>query len=906
MIVPAPGDGLQDVPPGGTVFIGEENLNLTEIPPGTTLTWYTGDQVVGRSAPAATITIGNNASFYVAPSEFSRRTGNWYIGNSEQVGFVVSDPAQTISVYNQASLTDITNKSAREGEYLTFRVETNMNVVPEQRPGETGFLTIRVRAPDGMVYTQLCQDETTVLNLVGLAPDAMPWYWVPLKEGSEEGWSTGLLTPEENRVYPPGDYFFWTESGLNGMKENYKGASGDDFTGKTVSAVHSISITSDSVHIEVSNESVVQGDSFTVTITGKPDNAYYLWVEDTNSLSGLPGYQPPSIILSQDGVRMDQKNGPWPIGQYVFQGSTKTIQQNVAQHYGFENVKGVVYYASVTLDRNGNRTIGFLTTPGTKDQDYTIRVERPEPYDPPESDTGPERKFKMGEVDVTVEKGTVGVDDPSLPLRNAPIYFLGEEITLSGSSSGSNFTYLFITGPNLPANGGQMTAPLYPVDVIDLGSFARAEVINKEWEYKWQTANLDIDTGTYTIYAVAAPFDKRFLSSTQYGTVSVIIKKPFISARATPPVVASGDKLVIRGIAAGQPEEGIGIWILGKNKFLYRNPGVNPDGTFELELSNGQTADMAAGQYFAVVQHPMYNEIFDVSPASSVAGYNNMDLVAGSYPVPGNTLFRLEGEGSLDGPDAADALVQALNNPSVDDIYAKLQFVVEVPAITVLPVDEKQVGDLFPVAGTTNLAAGDQVLVEIISSSFKPTTKIQEGEFYGVSGIATVLKGTDERNRWSFPVSTAKFRPDDYIVQVSGVTVNAQASTLFTLVPYNPATHRTIVPSDEDRDEPVSATIETAPDETPPGEEEGVTGSGDVTIGAKASKQAITIDENPTPGASAVVTSVPVVNEPDEPTTTIPARATVPTTRPTIQPGFGIFSAMIGLVVVALHIIRKQ
>ena len=374
----------------------------------------------------------------------------------------------------------------------------------------------------------------------------MPWYWVPLEIDSEEGWSTGFRGPGHNLAYPSGLYTFWTESSLNGMKDNYKDVSGNDFTGRTVSAVHNVTIESDSVHIEVSNDTVVRGDAFSVTITGKPDGAYYLWVKDTSSMSGLAGDQPPSIMGSQDNVRMDPKAGPWPIGRYVSEGSTRTIQQDVAQFYGRENVKGVVYYASVTLDSNGNRTVGFSTTVNTKDDDYTIHVERPEPYDPPASDSGPRRTFRTGDVDITVEKGDVEVHDQSA-VRGARTYFLGEEITLTGTSSGSNFTYLFITGPNLPANGGQMTEPGRPVDMDNPESFARAEVIKKEWEYKWQTANLNLDTGAYTIYAVAAPVDKTLLTVTEYSTVSVIIKKPFVSAQVSPSVVAAGDKLFVRG-----------------------------------------------------------------------------------------------------------------------------------------------------------------------------------------------------------------------------------------------------------------------------------------------------------------------------------------------------------------------
>lgn len=908
LVIPALGDGLQDVPVGGTVFVGEQNLNLTGIPSGTTLTWYTGNQVIGRSAPTATITIRDNTSFYIAPTEFERRTGNWYIGNSEQVGFIVNNPSLTISVYDQQSLNDVTNKSASTGDFLTFRIETNMYVIPGQRPGEDGFLTIRVRSPDGTMYTRLYQDETTLVSLTDLSANTMPWYWAPL-EGSDEGWATGIKSPENSRVYQLGDYTVWIESDLNGMKENYKDPSGNDFTGRTVSAVSTTTLVSDDLHVEVSNESIVRGDPFTVTITGKPLSAYYLWVTETNLMSGMAGNQPPSIILSQDGVRMDPKTGPWPIGLYQPDDSTGTIQQDVAQYYGYEDVRGVMYYASITLDRGGNRSVGFSTTQYTKDQDYTIRVERPEPYDPPKSDSGPDRKFKTETADISIKKGGVEVEDPYVAVRGAPIYFLGEEITLSGTNSATSFTYLFITGPNLPSKGGQMTDPVTPVDPMDLESFARAEVISKKWEYKWQTANLNLDPGAYTIFAVSNPFDKSMLaddsprnSGNLYNTISVILKKPFISARVSPPVVASGDSLYIRGIAAGQPEEGAAVWILGNNKFIYQNPGVNTDGTFEQEISRGETEKMAAGQYFAVVQHPMYNEIFDIWPSSSVAGYNNKDLVVGSYPVSGNTLFRIQGDGSLQGPDGADALVKALNSPMVDDIYTKLQFVVEVPQITILPVDEKQVGDQFTLAGTTNLAVNDTILVEVTSTSFKPTAKTVSGEFSGTSGTVTVRKGSGGLNRWSFPVNTATFRPDEYIVQVSGITVNTQESTLFNVVEFNPATHRTIIPYTEEMSETDSLDSEAVPGDTTSGSEN-VTAKGPVTIGAKESRLASIIDVKPTPATSSRVTIAPVTNAT---TTATTARTTVvPTARPTIQPGFNSLIALIGLGVVAGYLVRK-
>ena len=173
---------------------------------------------------------------------------------------------------------------------------------------------------------------------------------------------------------------------------------------------------------------------------------------------------------------------------------------------------------------------------------------------------------------------------------------------------------------------------MYQYDLSNPATFQPADVLeDNTWEYKWQTSNLNIDAGTYTVYAVATASDKSMLSDTQYATVSVIIRKPFISAQASQSVVAAGDKLFIRGTAAGQPTQGIAVWILGKNKVIYDTASVNADGTFEQEISQGTTADLAAGQYFVVAQHPMYNEIFDVFPASSVPGQNNQDIVAGVH-----------------------------------------------------------------------------------------------------------------------------------------------------------------------------------------------------------------------------------------------------------------------------------
>ena len=53
LVVPALAGNLQTIPAGGNVFIGEQGLNLTGIPSGTILSYYTGSQTVGIKCPGS-------------------------------------------------------------------------------------------------------------------------------------------------------------------------------------------------------------------------------------------------------------------------------------------------------------------------------------------------------------------------------------------------------------------------------------------------------------------------------------------------------------------------------------------------------------------------------------------------------------------------------------------------------------------------------------------------------------------------------------------------------------------------------------------------------------------------------------------------------------------------------------
>jgi PGF-CTERM protein len=233
---------------------------------------------------------------------------------------------------------------------------------------------------------------------------------------------------------------------------------------------------------------------------------------------------------------------------------------------------------------------------------------------------------------------------------------------------------------------------------------------------------------------------------------------------------------------------GVQIWILGKNYPTtaagVKTESVNSDASFKYEVQQATTRNLYPGQYFVVVQHPMQNNQFDVYvstaapvPVGSAYVYNRMIGV-----LPGTKVFNLLGAGSLQGSDAAEALVQGINDPNVDDTYTKLQFLVEVPVIRIDPIGDKHVGDKFTITAATNLAVDDEILVQVYSSSFKPTQKSQSGEFSGATGTVKVAKGDSGMNKISFDVDSSTFKPDEYIVTEEAILQTATGTALFNVL----------------------------------------------------------------------------------------------------------------------------
>jgi hypothetical protein len=240
-----------------------------------------------------------------------------------------------------------------------------------------------------------------------------------------------------------------------------------------------------------------------------------------------------------------------------------------------------------------------------------------------------------------------------------------------------------MTGPGIPKSGGKLTSPLQEVVSGNPDSFTVVKTKpDKTWEYVYYTANLPVDAGTYTIYAENQPKTKDQLGP-DGADVGVILKKPFITAEISPATISKGVPFTVSGFAEGIPPN-VQIWILGKNYYSKAIVSVNSDASFKYVVPQEVTSNLEGGQYFAVVQHPMQNNKFDIDVGGDYVRNLNLNN--------GTNLFRISGPGSLQGSDATDALIAAITDQEAhDDTYTRDTY-------TIIPFQVTDVGN-----STTNV-----------------------------------------------------------------------------------------------------------------------------------------------------------------------------------------------------------
>jgi hypothetical protein len=253
-------------------------------------------------------------------------------------------------------------------------------------------------------------------------------------------------------------------------------------------------------------------------------------------------------------------------------------------------------------------------------------------------------------------------------------YYQGEKVVFSGHNYDSDTTYLFITGPGvfmtgpgIPRGGGKPTSPLQEVVSGNPNSFDTVKTnADTSWEYVYYTHNLNVDAGSYTMYAVSQPKAQDQVDGISSANVGIILKKPFITAEISPSSISKGQPFTVKGTAEGEPPS-VQLWIIGDNYVFTTTTPVNPGASFTFYGDTQLSGKLPEGQYYLIVQHSMQNNLFDIDLSGDYVSSLNLNN--------GTNLFRISGPGSLQGSDAADALVAAFSDPDTgDDTYTMIPF----------------------------------------------------------------------------------------------------------------------------------------------------------------------------------------------------------------------------------------
>ncbi|MDD1705532.1 MAG: DUF3821 domain-containing protein [Methanoregulaceae archaeon] len=193
------------VPRAGTVFLGEQGLDITATgaTAGSQIVWY-GPGGSPASVPTATLTVDDPAEFYISPVLFGDKTGPWFVIPGNSLAFYVQDPLIEIRVVDETRNFQITNEVTwiPKGDVVGFRIDTNVYEIAK-RPGSPGApVTLRVRGPGGVEYSSLDGYQLEDIMVSG-----SPFQTGPV-------WFTG--------DYESGSYSVWAESTGNDMNLNYK------------------------------------------------------------------------------------------------------------------------------------------------------------------------------------------------------------------------------------------------------------------------------------------------------------------------------------------------------------------------------------------------------------------------------------------------------------------------------------------------------------------------------------------------------------------------------------------------------------------------------------------------------------------------------------------------------------
>jgi hypothetical protein len=199
---------VTQVPKGGTVYLGEEDLNIrqTGVVSGSQIGYFGPGVSTSGTSPTYITVVEDAAAFYVSPVIFRDKIGAWYTLPGRDLAFYVVDPQIALRVYDETVDTEVTGRWAPWGDILSFRIESNLYDMGD-RPGCAGApVTIRIRGPGGEEFSSVTDAGGSTHSLTDIPVSTSSTSTGPI-------WYTG--------GYEQGNYTVWAECNANRMNDNY-------------------------------------------------------------------------------------------------------------------------------------------------------------------------------------------------------------------------------------------------------------------------------------------------------------------------------------------------------------------------------------------------------------------------------------------------------------------------------------------------------------------------------------------------------------------------------------------------------------------------------------------------------------------------------------------------------------
>jgi hypothetical protein len=346
------------ISPGDTVFLGEGGLDISRAVPSqyqALATFTPGTRL--DAEPESIIFLSQKTGQYILDNQY--RTGSWYCWNPQThtvgpLAFIVAEPFAMLRIKDKTSGTDVTNGDLASGNLGDFQISTNLWAITTRsgyNSATDGFIDILLDSPFGATYVSVATPDGEK-SLASLSPSADPWLW-----GDQTG---GWRTTE----YESGRYIASLSLNLNGMQDNLLGDAYNALTSPV-----SVTLSKYFVSADTRQATLKGTDTSSIILRARPNSEVYVWVGNAKGMSGEYGDQPPMFIAGQEGVRFDPEGGPYTIGDRRIENGQTIREQVPAEPSG-----GIYYYAAVTINASGERTVMLRSTGATKARNYKVVV----------------------------------------------------------------------------------------------------------------------------------------------------------------------------------------------------------------------------------------------------------------------------------------------------------------------------------------------------------------------------------------------------------------------------------------------------------------------------------------------------------------------------------------------------